>query len=252
MKISFILNSVLDATLNLLFPKLCVGCKTPGDYLCGNCLKELSILKIQSCPNCRRKNFEGEFCSEKCAKGFYFDQLLVCMNYGNDSLLKKLIVQFKYKFSEELIEVLGKIIKHQFVYFSHKFREGTLAVPVPLHKKRMNYRGFNQAGLLAQYLSRCFGGLEFCDCLWRENFYKPQAKLGKSLRLQNVKGTILLKEEFCKDDSKDGFRNDFIKGKTVILVDDVATTGSTLNECSRILKNAGAKYVCGLVLARGL
>lgn len=239
MKIDFSLNFIL----NLLFPKLCVGCKFPGDYLCGNCLKELSILKIQSCPNCRRKNFEGEFCNEKCAKGFSFDQLLICMNYGNDSLLKKLIVQFKYKFSEELIEVLGKIIKHQFAYFSHKFCEGALAVPIPLHKKRMNYRGFNQAGLLAEYLTRCFCNLEFYDCLQRENFYKAQAKLGRSSRLQNVKGTISLKKEF---------KNNFIRGKTVILVDDVATTCSTLNECSRVLKNAGAKYVCGLVLARGL
>lgn len=245
MKIDFSLNFIL----NLLFPKLCVGCKSPGDYLCGNCLKELSILKIQSCPNCRRKNFEGEFCSEKCAKGFYFDQLLICMNYGRDSLLKKLIVQFKYKFSEELAEVLGKIIKHQFAYFSHKFREGTLAVPVPLHKKRMNYRGFNQAGLLAEYLTRCFCNLEFCDCLQREKFHEAQAKLEKSARITNVKNSISLN---YKSFSRNFVFNDFIRGKTVILVDDVATTCSTLNECSRVLKNAGAKYVCGLVLARGL
>lgn len=248
MKISFMLNSVLNAILNLIFPKLCLGCKTPAGYLCGNCLKELSLLKFQSCPSCRKLNDSGMFCNKWCAKDYFFDQLLICLPYDKDSIFKKLIVAYKYKFSEEISEILGKVMESQFTKFLHTFSDKQIIItPVPLHKKRINYRGFNQAGLLALYLSERFNNLEFYDCLQRKFFTEAQAKLEKSLRLKNVKDSILLKKYSPQNFSFE----DFIKGKTILLIDDVATTCSTLNECSRALKEAGAKYICGLVLARG-
>lgn len=231
---------IIDVILNLLFPKRCVGCGVSGDYLCGKCMEKLEFVKKQSCPNCRRANESGCFCHEKCRRGYHFDRLLVCMNYTKDSMLKKLLVLFKYKFSRELSGVLGGVMVRQFSCFSHIFR-GALLVPVPLHKKRRRDRGFNQAGLLAEHLSKKFSHQEICECLFRNSYTGAQARLLKNERLLNVRNTISV-EPSCRR---------LLKGRTVILIDDVATTCSTLNECSRALKECGVRHVCGLVLARG-
>ncbi len=232
----------INVVLDLFFPRYCLDCGTPGGYLCIDCFKKISLLKSQECPNCRIKNNTGCFCNSRCGNGFYFDQLITCLSYEKTGLIKKLIVQFKYRFSEELADILGRIMKHQFAYFSHCFRENIVIVPVPINKKRLNYRGFNQSFLLARYIEKNFSGTtEVFDCLAREPDSLQQAKLGRDDRLSNLKDAI-----GCKDSYKNLLQN-----KTVILIDDIATTGSTLNACAKILKEAGAKYVCGLVLARG-
>lgn len=232
------INTILD----LFFPRYCLDCGTPGSYLCTECFKKISIAKSQCCPNCRIKNNFGNFCNKKCAEGFYFDQLITCLSYEKTGLIKKLIVQFKYKFSEELAGVLAKVMTHQFAYFSHCFRENIVIVPVPINKKRLNYRGFNQSFLLAKYIEKNSGGrIEVLDCLMRKPDSLQQAKLSRDDRLTNLKDAI-----FCKNSHENSLRN-----KTVILIDDIATTCSTLNACAKVLKEAGAKYVCGLVLARG-
>lgn len=230
--------------MDLLFPKICLGCKSCGSYLCESCFKKIALESRQSCPACSRKNISGTFCDTRCKKDFYFDQLITCMVYDKTSFLKKLIALFKYKFSEELSEVFGKILIKQFKKLRNLIPDsgsGLILIPVPLHKKRLKFRGFNQAQLLADYLTKNIDGVYVYDALERKIYTKEQAKLNKNDRLKNLKNTIGLKADFCRD---------IIKNKTVILIDDVATTGSTLNECSRVLKEAGAKYICGLTLAR--
>lgn len=232
----------LTAILDLLFPRFCLNCEKEGAYLCSGCFNRLIILSKQGCPACRRINELGKFCHEKCAQNFAFDQLIVCSTYEKAGLLKKLLVLLKYRFAEEVVEILGKLLKYQFAYFSHNFiNQEVLIVPVPLHKKRLKYRSFNQAWLLAEYLARSFNFINLCDCLERKKFQKSQALADREERIVNLKGSFEVKEEF---------RN-FVKGRVILLVDDVATTCSTLNECSGALKVAGAKYICGLVLARG-
>lgn len=230
--------------LDLLFPKICLGCKSCGCYLCKDCFKKITLESRQNCPACSQKNISGTFCGLRCKKDFYFDQLITCMVYDKTSLLKKLITLFKYKFSEELSEVFGKILVKQFKKFRNLIPHDDanfIFIPVPLHKKRLKFRGFNQAKLLADYLAKNIDGIYVHDALERKIYTKEQAKLNKNSRLRNLKNTIGLKADFCRD---------IIQNKTVILIDDVATTGSTLNECSRVLKEAGVKYICGLTLAR--
>lgn len=229
--------------LDLFFPKFCLGCQNSGSYLCENCSKKLILIEKQSCPACGLLNEDGSFCNQQCKKIFFFDQMITCMIYDKESLLKKLITLFKYKFSEELNEVLGEILIRQFEKFKRSIPGSNdfVLIPVPLHKKRLKFRGFNQAKLLAECLSENTGNMCIYDCLERTVYVKEQAKLNRAKRLINLKNTIKL---------KDYFRDDFIQNRTVILIDDVATTGSTLNECSRVLKAAGVKYICGLTLAR--
>lgn len=241
---------MIETILDWFFPRKCLKCASYGCYFCEECFAGIKLLEKQSCPSCRKQNMNGCFCEAGCEKGFYFDQLLVCLKYEQGGVIGKLVKQLKYRFSEELVGVLGRILKFKLAEFSHNLRlmGNVLIVPVPLSRERLNYRGFNQALLLAEYLVERFVKMQVYDCLSRKSGGQQQAKSDKNERLKNLQNTI-----FCM--AKSGYKGVapgvVLKDKIVILVDDVATTGATLNECARALKAAGVKYVCGLVLARG-
>ncbi|MFH1218706.1 MAG: phosphoribosyltransferase family protein, partial [Candidatus Peregrinibacteria bacterium] len=205
--------------LDLFFPKKCVGCEVEGGDVCCECFKELKFLGSQQCPGCRGENLDGRFC-EGCENGFLFDRLVVCVEYEHGGVFSKLMVRFKYKYSSVLSELFGGILRG-------RVPSGyDVCVPVPIYRGKLRVRGFNQAKLLAEYC-----GLGVVDCLCRLEDRGAQAKLGRSGRMENLKGVVGL---------RDGFE---LAGKRVLLVDDVATTGSTLNECSRVLKGAGVVEV---------
>ncbi|MFH1284006.1 MAG: double zinc ribbon domain-containing protein [Candidatus Peregrinibacteria bacterium] len=230
--------------LDLVFPKFCAGCGAEGDHICEKCLKKIRILKYQVCPSCRKINLNGRFCSGMCAEEFCFDQLLVCLEYRRGGLFQKLMVRFKYKFSRELKDFLGKIMADRFSEFQSllpPLSGKIFVVPVPIHKKKLKIRGFNQTKLLAEILVRGAEKLRLCDCLKRHEYHADQAKLHKTERMKNLCGAVGICEGF----------GEILKSGVVLLIDDVATTGSTMNECGKVLKEAGAGYVCGLVLARG-
>jgi ComF family protein len=232
-------NNILD----YIFPRKCLNCGREEGYLCSVCREQIKLLVRQCCPNCRRLETDGKFCRKSCAENFIFDQLIVCLEYSKSNLISRMVVQFKYRFSEDLVEILGKIMKHQLANFSHSFRneEGVLLIPVPLSEERLRFRGFNQSLLLAKYLATSFSGMTVYDCLSRENGDSQQAGRARKERLKNLENKISMKDGQWKS----------LKGKKLIIIDDIATTGTTLNECARILKLAGASHVCGLVLARG-
>lgn len=234
----------LIEVLDYIFPRKCFGCGMEAGYLCESCRREILMIKTQCCPTCRRPQIDGRFCSRSCAENFNFDQLIVCMEYSKSSLISKIVVQFKYKFSEDLVEILGKIMKHRLAGFSHNFRnggDGVLLIPVPLSEERMKFRGFNQSLLLAQYLAKSFNGMKVCDCMEREDGSEQQAGRARRERLKNLKNKISLKSAWAEK----------LQRRNVVLIDDIATTGTTLNECAKVLKLAGVDQVCGLVLARG-
>ena len=234
----------LSDVLDYIFPRKCLGCGREEGYLCSFCREKIQLLKTQCCPNCRKHQSEGRFCNQRCAENFNFDQLIVCLEYSKSNLISKMVVQFKYRFSEDLVEILGKIMKHQLAVFSHNFRseEGNiLLIPVPLSAGRMRFRGFNQSLLLAKYLVKNFNGMQVSDCMQREDGSEQQAGKARNARLKNLENKIFMNKGQEK----------FLAGKSVIVIDDIATTGTTLNECARVLKLAGASHVCGLVLARG-
>ncbi|MFA7685293.1 MAG: double zinc ribbon domain-containing protein [Candidatus Gracilibacteria bacterium] len=249
-----IFDVIKNSILNLLFPKYCLNCKERGEFLCANCLTKISFLQNQQCPKCRRPNLIGNFCDQQCRKDFYFDQLIVCCQYGKNALIKKLITSFKYNFLRELRLFLATILKTQFIYLSQfiNLEKNIIFIPVPIHKKRLLYRGFNQAAELSEMLLKIlkndsdfgerFWDITALDCLTRDKYSEKQANLQRAERLNNLAGTITLNNSLTN----------LIKNKFCILIDDVSTTCATLNECSKILKRHGANYVCGLVLARGV
>lgn len=251
-----IFETIKNFLLDLLFPKLCLGCGRNGDLICRECLGKINFLQNQQCPACRRQNLTGDFCGPQCGNEFYFDQLIVCCEYGREAFIRKLITSLKYRFIKECDYFLAEVMRTQFFYISQSSLSGeslrdAIFVPVPIHKKRLLYRGFNQSKILAEKLltilktdpdtGDLFKNLKGYDCLIRSQYSHEQATLGRNERLDNLTGSIKLEEKFSEK----------IRDKLCILVDDVATTCSTLNECGKILKQNGARYVCGLVVARG-
>ncbi len=225
-----IFNFVLDA----IIPKRCIGCNIFDTWLCDSCHTTLPLLTEQKCGICKKVITPlGETCPN-CQKNTAVNGIFVISSYNNE-LLKHLIHNFKYKFIEELSEPLGLLIA-QGLTNSHLLSPD-LIVPIPLHNRRLRWRGFNQADLLANSI-----GLTIpinSTCLVRQKYTTSQVKVkSKKKRLSNLKGAFVIQHP------------EKIKDKSILLVDDIVTTGSTINECAKILKNAGAKEVSAIVLTR--
>lgn len=208
------INRLINAIKDLLFPKFCVGCKEEGSWLCDKCLPEVNTPK-----------------TEKAAANL--DGVTALFDYGENTV-SKLIKMFKYNYLLEIGGIFEKIIDK--TNFNNSW-QGFVIIPVPLHRRRERERGFNQAEILAKSFAKKLG-LDINKNLQRGIYTTQQAKLSREQRLINLKDAF-----FWTDGAKNA------PGK-VLLVDDVFTTGATMQECAKILKNNGTKIVCGLVLAR--
>jgi len=214
--------SISKIILEIFFPKICLNCQREGDWLCQDCLATLEILDLhQKYPS---KNLND----------LYFG-----LPYQK-SLIKKLIQKFKYSpFIKELSQVLASIVINHFQLLDNveNFSEYIL-IPVPLEKKKLRWRGFNQAEEIAKELTKFFKRPLLSDCLIKVKETQAQIDLSKKERRENIRGVFLVKNA------------ERIKGRKILLIDDVYTTGSTMEECARVLKEAGAKEIVGIVVAR--
>jgi len=221
--------------LDLLFPKNCLECKRPGKYICTSCLGKVEPAKL-ICPVCRKYSFNGQTHSF-CVNKFSLSGMHTFYQY--DGVIRKAILALKYRFAfdiaKELVENLGLEID----------LKNAILVPVPLHKKRENWRGFNQAALLGKLLADKAGWRFSDNLLLRQEASMPQVKLSKKERLQNIRGKFALKTsgEVPLSGTKWG------KSK-IIIFDDVWTTGATMAEACSVLKKAGIDEVWGMSVAR--
>lgn len=239
-----------DFILDLIFPIECLGCGREDVWLCAPCFQKLKVKDEQYCLACKKENKLGEFCSE-CRRDYFLDGCLIAGDY-EDELLAGLIKNFKYRFIKNFGVELGRFLflftrqlESQAVDLSWQVKrrdflfelKDNLVAAVPLSGKRERWRGFNQAEILKRELI----GSETGDAageLVRIKHTKPQAKLGEVERRENVKNCFI-------------WEGGNLAGKNVMLIDDVVTTGATLNECARVLKENGAGKVWGLVVAKG-
>lgn len=245
--------------LNTLFPPVCVSCKNEGDFLCADCLKSLDKKKIH--PTYRRTEKDPDF--------YYLDGLIYGLDYAKNPTIKAAIKQLKYKFTQDLAQHFSDIIAEKIGELNMVKDKKIILIPVPLHKKRLNYRGFNQAEIIARAVASQFSDdqIEVVELLERIRHTDQQAKLNKKERHKNLDGAFSIKFD-CHPkldsgsitlagilDSRlrgNGKEKVEMKNKNTIyfIVDDVCTTGSTLEECAEVLKNNGIKKVYGLVIAR--
>jgi ComF family protein len=243
------LIKTINIWLNFLFPKKCLICqKDSENYLCFDCFKKLQNKK-PSCLKCGADSTLGEFC-KNCQKDFEITGILVAGNF-QDKNLANLIKSYKYNFIKDLARPLSlflinflkeQIIKNPILPKTTKNKqiinlEEFFLLPVPLSNKRLRWRGFNQSELLAQNIAKRFN-LKLLKDLKKIKHRKPQAKLNRNERLINLKN--------CFEWTGKNLAN-----KKIIIIDDVCTTGATLNEITKELKKHQAQEVWGLVLAHG-
>jgi ComF family protein len=225
-----------------VFPKECVVCTYEGDYWCYKCQNDCSSNYPFKCFGCQKLNEVSGLCRD-CQPKYSFDGIIIAADY-EDEIIGTIIRTFKYRFIKSLSVGLALILKKKLEIFLQKPQSGFLidkhffsavVIGMPLSNRRQRWREFNQADLLASHIAH------FCNLEQSKNFLfrehrKPQAKLSSTERLHN------LAESF------------FVSGSSpelVIIVDDVVTTGASLNEAARALKQAGALEVWGLVVAKG-
>jgi len=243
-------NYIKEIILDTLFPIHCLFCKKYGCWICSHCFKKIIILSEQVCPYCE-KNISpaGRICQDcknkflKNNKDYPLDLLIVSTKYTQEGI-SRIIHYFKYNFIKDLGSPLAKIISQAII--SNNISLPDLIIPVPLHPRRLRWRGFNQSEILAKKISQNltpgFQIQVLSNALVRKKYTAAQMKIKNyQERQKNVKNIFVLNSNFDLKNLKD---------KTILLIDDVSTTGATLFECARILKNCGAKKVYGAVIAR--
>lgn len=201
--------------LDIIFPKYCFGCNKEGSYWCLDC---------QAQPF---KQWNGRLA---LVGDQYFSDFF-CVGDYEDKTLGQLIKACKYRFVKELTASLGKLLAAE---LQKRNLSGTI-VPVPLSKRRQQWRGFNQAAEISQIAATIIN-CPYQECLKRIKHKKAQAKLSEAKRLLNMKDCFLATAKVPQ---------------RVILIDDVVTTGATVNECAKILRQAGSQEIFVAALAKG-
>lgn len=240
--------SLKDWILDLVFPIRCLGCgkfpqKKYDGYVCRRCLNAIPVRQSSECIGCKRSMPLGRTCF-LCVRENPIDNLFIVTNYDNPEA-SKLLAHYKYHFIRDIHEPLAQLARkyvkqlHQRKNFSLLINN-PLIIPIPLHKRRQNWRGFNQSALIAEDVAHQFQMEYQPHVLRRIKHSKSQVEISqRENRLANVKNIFEYSDSIA------------VKGRSIILIDDICTTGATLNEAARVLKENGAQSVSALVLARG-
>lgn len=236
---------ILRGFLDILFPASCAYCNgTTGDSavsrFCTVCWNDFAMLPSPTCPSCSRpfespaalESSPAHVCSECRKHPPQFDQAVAIGQF--EGPLREAIHQYKYRPCRSLGRPLGAWLSQNISLLPGV----DMVIPVPLHTTRLRKRGFNQALLLAHEVHKKHAIPLSYDNLFRTRPTRPQVELKADERARNVAAAFALK------------RPEEVKAKHIVVVDDVFTTGATLNECASVLKSAGAAQVVALTLAR--
>ncbi len=226
-------KKVWDFFLNFSFPSYCFSCGvqiSARDFLCPSCRLKLIPLG-NACPICAKPYSSGNHLCGECAKSTR-SFTLVLAPFRYEGIITQAICEFKYQKKIWLAKPLALLWKET---ISERLPVFDYVIPVPLHLRRLKERGFNQSFLLAQ---KIFGRPRVKTWLLRIRDTKPQVTLSSKDRVKNVRNAFVLKNGID------------LSGKRIILFDDVMTTGATVEECSKVLREAMVKEVYVAVLAR--
>jgi ComF family protein len=232
---------VLETLSGLFFPSHCAGCEEAirSGWLCKSCVDSLVPVTPPRCEACSQP-YSGALGSFVCAncrgRAFHFVCAVAVMQ--SRGIVRDLIHRFKYGGEVWVGALLSDFLTQGLGDPRLKGRSFDAVVPVPLHPLRRREREFNQAEVLSRELARK-NDLAFCEALVRLRYTVTQTHFDRRRRMQNLRDAFGLR------------RNAPVQGKDLLLVDDVLTTGSTLDECARVLLAGGARSVRALTVARG-
>jgi ComF family protein len=232
----------LEAAVSLLYPAVCTICGEnvrAGEYLCNRCEAKAVRIVAPFCQKCSEP-FEGSisnaFTCANCAhRTIYFDAAVSA--YRGRGIVREIIHEFKYGRQIHLGHLVARWLRAALDDERLRDSRFDVIVPVPLHATRQRERGFNQATLLAKLLS-AQTSIPAKPALERIRYTTTQTALDRSERMENLHNAFRLR------------KNADVRGLRVLLIDDVLTTGSTLSECARVLKRAGAISVHAATAAR--
>jgi len=215
---------MFEKILNLIFPNVCGFCERKDeDSLCKDCEYMLSKYELNRINDYRQDNHK------------YFDFLFCALKYEN--IVRNKIIAYKFGEKSYLYKTFVKIIiKNKKIYRFIKLYD--IIIPVPMYKNKESVRGYNQSALVAREIAKV-AGLEFQKkTLIKIKDTQVQSTLNKYSRINNIKNVFEIKNE------------EAVRNKKIVLLDDVYTTGSTVNECSKVLKQAGAKEILVITIAK--
>jgi len=238
------MNAILKSIVDFVFPPICFMCGNPFSSekdvgICPHCLSQVKYIVSPMCSRCGKPFYseilDDHLCGDCLTERRYFN---IARSIGYyDGILRKTIHLLKYKLKTNLAFTLGDFMAQRMqTFFSGVTYH--LIIPVPLHPKRLRERGFNQTLFLARFVSKKNNIPLDSYNLTRKRETKPQVGLSKRDRKDNVKGSFSI------------LKRDKVVDKDILLVDDVYTSGNTVDECSKILVKAGAHKVDVLTLAR--
>lgn len=218
----------VSRALDLLFPPTCVGCRRVGRWICNRCWADIRWINGTVCLGCGRQA-AGRWCGACEFPDSQLDSLRAVASF--DGPIREAIHGFKFHGHHAIRDLMGPLL------VASVPEDVDLITHVPLHPSRRRERGYDQSKLLAAAVTKTLSIPAEPDLLRRTRRTKQQATLGAGRRRANVAGAFT------------GTRR--LNGELVLLIDDVATTGSTIGDAARALKEAGAAHVTGLVFAHG-
>ncbi len=237
------LRGLLKGLRDIVYPPVCLSCRaclknrgSVDETVCAECWGSIRMTAPPFCGGCGRHLPAGTGRCPACAgRHFHYDRSFGVCRY--DDTIKELLHAFKYGGRDYLGRTLGRLLSDFYREYYFLFSSAEMIVPVPLHPSRLREREFNQSEILGECLAAASGKPVAGGMLVRRTRTLPQAGLEKEDRISNVRGCFLV---------KDGIT---LEGKHILLVDDVLTTGATLSEAAKALKDAGAAEVTALALA---
>ena len=237
-----LLRGAAETLADLLFPPHCALClcrTRGGEHLCADCRKTAPAIAAPFCQTCSAPhtgNIDGPFtCSHCRERRFHFTCAVA--RYRSKDAVRELVHRFKYKRHYHLRHVLAGWLADTLDDARLQTPPCDAVVPVPLHPVRQRERGFNQARVLAEELARR-GGIPLADCLRRIRPTPTQTAFDRQARIENLRGAFRMRQ------------NADVRNLHILLVDDILTTGSTVDECARVLTGAGAASVRVATVAR--
>lgn len=232
-----------NTLLNIVYPPHCALCLAetePGDHLCGPCRQTASKIDAPFCYVCSEPfsgQIDGDFTCSRCQeREFSFECAIT--RYLHRGPVREFVHRFKYNRQYYLRLELGRWLGETLDDFRMTKQPIDAIVPVPLHSARKRERGFNQAAALARLLAQK-AGKPMVHALQRVRYTSTQTQFDRHARMENLRNAFRMRQ------------NVPVRNLHLLLVDDVLTTGSTVDECARILKQAGAGSVRVATVARG-
>ena len=232
-----------EAISDLIFPRRCAVCDRPVDRLgqgvCLKCKSQIQDIQAPFCMKCGKQLNEPqqEYCNDCLIRKHFYLQGKALYDYGS---MADSIFRFKYMGRQEYAGFYGKELYDRYGFWLHAVRPDAL-VPVPIHASRKRKRGYNQAELLAVELSKHSGIPVNSKLIIRKKKTKPQKDLTIQERQNNLKKAF----KICQND---------VKLSTIVIIDDIYTTGSTIDDMAKLLMASGIQkvYYVALAVGRGI